>query len=74
MASAEILTRACKLLDPGDLVFGLTGGQARSKPNAILQTLGLQGRGLSLYSLRRGGATAHFARFGSMKSTPVKGR
>ena len=58
----------------GDPLFPKGSGQFRDLFHKVVQKLQLQHWGFKPYSLRRGGATDHFRKFGSLSSTVVKGR
>jgi integrase len=83
--SAEIVTISNKFFvgivqaallgkKPGDPLFPTGSGQFRNLFHSVIQKLHLQHWGFKPYSLRRGGATDHFRKFGSLSSTVVKGR
>ena len=58
----------------GDWFCDMPAAKARSMFADFLEALELTHLGLRWYSLRRGGATHHFCKFGQMESTLVRGR
>ena len=71
-----IIAAVCKFsssAQPGDLLMGLTCGQYRVLFNAACEACGLDSS-FKPYSLRRGGASHHFRRFGNMSLTMDIGR
>ena len=73
----EVVVKAifnfCSDLLPGDSILHRTGAQFRKVFAAAVLECGLDS-GIRPYSLRRGGATYHFRRFGNMDKTMEIGR
>ena len=72
--TARLLREACAGLEADDLVLSVNPSFGRKRFEQLLQAFNLQRRGFTLYSLRRGGAAAHFHRFQSMEFTLQQGR
>eukprot|EP00435_Cladocopium_sp_Y103_P055249 s1780_g18.t1 len=55
-------------------IWGRSGSAFRKELNALFTYFGVQDLGFRGYSLRRGGATAYFAKSGLMEKTLIRGR
>lgn len=69
-----LLQFAGKLVEPSGPLIGCTKLQFRHGFEYLLTTLQLLPYNFRLYSIRRGGATAHFSTYGDINSTIFKGR
>ena len=61
-------------LRPGERLYGGSGYQFREDVRSLCYLARLPAANWRPYSLRRGGATAHFLEFGSLDRTAVRGR
>jgi hypothetical protein len=59
---------------PGDKFLSISGQTFRERFRVLLQSLDLSELNVLPYSLRRGGATAHFRTFNSLHRTATRGR
>jgi len=66
--------KLCEGMAPGDKLLTTSIGSLRKHFAAAVSTFGSQELDLQLYSMRRGGATEHFRRTGSMAETTMRGR
>ena len=59
--SGQVLKERCLQLESDDLACGASAPEARKQLSRLLGLFDQEGRGFTMYSLRRGGATALFA-------------
>ena len=69
-----VLKQYLAKLQPGDTVLKRSGSAFRQIFTALTDSLGLSDIHVMPYSLRRGGATAHFRLWGSLDKTCLRGR
>ena len=67
------LKRACKGRGSTELFMDVSPKIFRKLFAGMVQLLGLSGK-ISLYSLRRGGASWHFLQFNNIERTAIRGR
>ena len=72
--AVRILKLACKDLNASDTVLRRTPSAARRALQQLLSFFSFENQHVGWYSLRRGGASAHCQRTGSMEATLVVGR
>jgi hypothetical protein len=72
--AVSVLKAACSNLNSCDTILRRTPSSARKALQHLLTFYALDNMAFGWYSLRRGGASAHFQKSGSMEATLVLGR
>ena len=72
--SVQVLFMLCQRRPREAPLLAGSPAQARGRLQALLALFGLEGLGFAFYSLRRGGATAFYARTGNLEQTLLQGR